>query len=328
MSFLPSFDTSLISSYTKTKNEYAILSTYVSPIDQEITEEVPNLCMVGWTNTFRNWGTKACKNLIEPKLTTLWGAGLSFSRCHADLLVPVDPYLDNVFDGEEFSRSLRFWTHGYDVYTPEKVMVMHDYKKHQSNPVVHSWGGKKENVKVGLQGEGEILIKKVMKDVEDRRSSIEVKGVERVNMLFKGNPLNPLISKLRLSRYGLGSARSLEDAEKWFGVNFVTHKMEENRCSNLIWRKYEGWREGDEGGIEEGLRRGIWGEEGGKRLRGEAFLKKRTNGEKEEEMNGYTNMNTNTNINYEVVGCGVMIFLMLGGLIWRRKKGKGVKATN
>ena len=38
--------------------------------------------------------------------------------------------------------------------------------------------------------------------------------------------------------------------------------------------------------------------------------------------------NVDTNINYEVVGCGVMIFLMLGGLIWRRKKGKGVKATN
>lgn len=31
----------------------------------------------------------------------MWGAGLSFHRCHAEINVPVDPYLDGVFDGEE-----------------------------------------------------------------------------------------------------------------------------------------------------------------------------------------------------------------------------------
>lgn len=57
----------------------------------------------------------------------MWGAGLSFHRCHAELNVPVDPYLDGVFDGEEGSRGIRFFTHGYDVYTPHRVLVTHDY---------------------------------------------------------------------------------------------------------------------------------------------------------------------------------------------------------
>ena len=60
-------------------------------------------------------------------LAAMWGAGLSFHRCHAELNVPVDPYLDHVFDGEEGSRGIRFFTHGYDVYTPHRVLVTHDY---------------------------------------------------------------------------------------------------------------------------------------------------------------------------------------------------------
>ena len=72
----------------------------------------------------------------------VWGAGMSFQKCHAELNVPYDPYLDNVFDGEETSRGIRFFTHGYDVYTPDKVLVTHDYEGHQSNPIIHSWGRK------------------------------------------------------------------------------------------------------------------------------------------------------------------------------------------
>jgi hypothetical protein len=62
--------------------------------------------MVEFTSTIRNWGTKECRNLKTPKLTNaMWGAGLSFHRCHAEINVPVDPYLDGVFDGEEVRRS-------------------------------------------------------------------------------------------------------------------------------------------------------------------------------------------------------------------------------
>jgi hypothetical protein len=77
-------------------------------------------------------GTKCARMLKSPKLTNaIWGAGLSFSKCHAERKVPYDPHTPHIFDGEEFSRAARFFTHGYDIYTPHRVYVVHDYKKSQ-----------------------------------------------------------------------------------------------------------------------------------------------------------------------------------------------------
>jgi len=100
-----------------TKNEYAVLSTYVSSteqLDRPLKDnEVPLLCMVTFTSNVRNHATKAADSLVKPKLTNaIWGAGLSFSKCHAELKVPVDPHTPMIFDGEEFNRAARFWTYG------------------------------------------------------------------------------------------------------------------------------------------------------------------------------------------------------------------------
>jgi len=130
MDFSDNWDVDLVDMFHLTQNDYAVLSTYVTDITANNQDpiNVPHLCMVQFTSSIRNWGTKECKFLTKPKLTNaMWGAGLSFHRCHAELNVPVDPYLDNVFDGEEGSRGIRFFTHGYDVYTPHRVLVTHDY---------------------------------------------------------------------------------------------------------------------------------------------------------------------------------------------------------
>jgi hypothetical protein len=52
----------------------------------------------------RNAIAAAAANLPRPKLTTIWAAGLSFSKCHAELATPYDPNLPEVFDGEEISK--------------------------------------------------------------------------------------------------------------------------------------------------------------------------------------------------------------------------------
>ena len=72
---------------------------------------------------------KAARLLGRPKLTTLWAAGLSFARCHAERAVPYDPHTPYIFWGEEFSRTARFFTNGYDIYTPSRTIVAHDYKR-------------------------------------------------------------------------------------------------------------------------------------------------------------------------------------------------------
>ena len=87
MDFVQNFDSELIKDWLLANNEYAILSTYVAPTSDLLNpsfptkHEVPHLCMVQFTSNVRNWGTKACKDLVRPKLTNaVWGAGLSFSK--------------------------------------------------------------------------------------------------------------------------------------------------------------------------------------------------------------------------------------------------------
>ena len=91
--------------------------------------KVPLLCTTEWgaNGMVRNGQASVAGNLQRPKLTALWGAGLSFSKCHAEKTVRYDPHLPQIFDGEEFSRAARLWTHGYDVYTPSVNAVFHNY---------------------------------------------------------------------------------------------------------------------------------------------------------------------------------------------------------
>jgi hypothetical protein len=141
----------MMSMWALAENEYGILSTYATNSDELAKlegddsmginglHEVPHLCMVhfyGGHGLIRNTATKCARMLPRPKLNNmLWGAGLSFSKCHAERKVPYDPHTPGIFDGEEYDRAIRFWTHGYDVYTPHRVYVVHDYYKSQSDPV-------------------------------------------------------------------------------------------------------------------------------------------------------------------------------------------------
>ena len=133
----------------------------------------------------RNWGTKCMRNANKPKLTNgVWGAGLSFSKCHAERKVRYDPHLPSIFDGEEFSRAARFWTYGYDIYTPHRVFVFHDYKKSQSDPTHSAWIGN-----VGSAANSQQRI----------RSLLGMPG---------GFDENSTLA-LRKSKYGLGDRRTL-----------------------------------------------------------------------------------------------------------------------
>jgi hypothetical protein len=129
--------------YTQANNEHAVLSTYVQGIqdlDKNINGhyEISHLCEILWHEQIRNQQAKALRRMTAPKLTTTWGAGYSFSKCHAMRAVPYDPYLPQVFDGEEFSMYARYFTHGYDVYTPSRSCIGHDYNG-ANNPHAGSW---------------------------------------------------------------------------------------------------------------------------------------------------------------------------------------------
>lgn len=223
MDFEPEWDEKMVNMWEQTKNEYAVLSTYVASIEQlgvnlNGVHEVPHLCMVTFTSQVRTTATKCARNLVKPKLTNaVWGAGLSFSKCHAELKVPVDPHTPGIFDGEEFNRAARFFTYGYDVYTPNRVFVLHDYHGSQHNPKTSSWG------------HGTFSHEDLHNAYYRLNTMLDIPG---------GEPDEQKALQLRRSRFGLGDRRTLDQLIEFSGVD-LRHKKAtidgKNRCGNLQW---------------------------------------------------------------------------------------------
>jgi hypothetical protein len=216
MDFVPEWDVKMMKMWADTQNEYGILSTYVADSAQlgnnleggkglNGLHEVPHLCMVTLNGAYglvRNWGTKCARSLPKPKLTNaVWGAGLSFSKCHAEKKVMYDPHTPFIFDGEEFSRAARFWTYGYDIYTPHRVFVVHNYVESQSDPVHSAWGANRAKPGDGNSQDSVYRLKTLFQIPHSLRSNNN-RGAEGIS---KEETL-----KLHTSKFGMGDRRSFD----------------------------------------------------------------------------------------------------------------------
>jgi hypothetical protein len=204
--FADEWDVALLGDWLSTRNEFAVLSSYIANVDQidkqsdevNIGQVVPHICKTqrGGHGMVRNQQAAAARALARPKLNTLWGAGLSFSKCHAEVVVPYDPHLDHVFDGEEFSRAVRLFTWGYDLYTPHRNRVFHDY-----TPVSHRW--------VAADGGGNFT-----------------RAIERLHtLLLSEGGRDPEFD--RFGKYGFGKCRTYEQAIAFTGVDPRVGKQSE-----------------------------------------------------------------------------------------------------
>ena len=63
------------------------------------------------------------KKIDKPRRNFFWAAGFSFCYSCIFNIVPFDPYLKNLFWGEEFLMSLRFYTHNIKIYTPNQNII-------------------------------------------------------------------------------------------------------------------------------------------------------------------------------------------------------------
>jgi [Skp1-protein]-hydroxyproline N-acetylglucosaminyltransferase len=64
-----------------------------------------------------------------PQKNPFVAAGFIFSRGHLLQDVPFDPHLPYLFTGEEMLLSVRFFTSGWDVYTPNRNIIYHAYTR-------------------------------------------------------------------------------------------------------------------------------------------------------------------------------------------------------
>ncbi|CAI5747540.1 unnamed protein product [Peronospora destructor] len=237
--FTNGWDQNLLKEWKGIRNEMAVITTYIHHIHNFVAEngdnklpkelDLPHLCttMRGTNGLVRNVGASVIGESKMPQLQALWGAGFSYSKCHAEKRVPVDSHMLWVFDGEEFMRASRLWTHGYDMYSPSKLgsVVYHNYTsvpaRFESIPVDQS-----------------------LKDREEKM------GINRFKVLV-GQPFVGRVTTIELDKYGFGNVRTFRQYLEFCGVTFEEGKKDAESCEQRHWVPYANATEVEEivGGI-------------------------------------------------------------------------------
>ena len=132
-----------------------------------------------------------------PPPAALLGGGFVFAAGSMVREVPYDPYL--YFQGEEISMAVRLFSHGYDLYTPNDVIIYHDYTDRKRQRHWH--------------------------DHKQDWSKIHDKAKLRLNHIFAIQPsTDPEIIK-ELDRYGLGTVRSLQEFETYADLDLARQRI-------------------------------------------------------------------------------------------------------
>lgn len=205
MDFHLDWDELTLADWYATDNEFAVLTTYPVAMQegQEQNSRGKHVDLCGYfleagIPRGKTGSLLLAKKGQKPYLTMNWAAGFSFHRCHADRNVPVDKHLTWIFTGEEVSRAVRLWTHGYDLYLPSGITVYHNYTAAKQE--FWSYRGLR-NVLAGHFSR------------------------ERISDLLQ---LSGTGGTSDLGPYGLGSQRSLEQWVIWSQVDLGTER----------WRKF------------------------------------------------------------------------------------------
>lgn len=124
--------------------------------------------------------------------------GFIFSLGSFVLEVPNDPQI--FFEGEEIAMAVRSFTHGYDIYHPDKVLLWHFY-------------GRKDHAKIWTDHGRDAKSKGSIEQVWWDRDAI---SKNRVQALLGHQTTDSCDHGI----YGLGVQRTLSDFERMAGVDF------------------------------------------------------------------------------------------------------------
>lgn len=159
-----------------------------------------HLCFLCHQKEYAHPADGKATGLEVPLLSHTWSSAFSFSKCHIEETAPYDPFTQYVFGAEQFARFARFWTRGYDVYTPTKNVVYHDYTKSEHD--MKEW-------------------------FKQRRERIRNQSLQRVK-IFLGiatpEGINIEAAQANMGIYGLGKRRTLKQLQDFVGIDLVKRK--------------------------------------------------------------------------------------------------------
>mmetsp|Transcript_13297 Transcript_13297/g.17417 ORF Transcript_13297/g.17417 Transcript_13297/m.17417 type:complete len:519 (-) Transcript_13297:113-1669(-) len=226
VTFVQDWDVDVIGQIKATKNEMAVLTTYLSDVQGSLDvngystrKTRPIMCNTQYEGNqqgifLRHNSQPEARSIVKgsPQMEPYWAAGFSFSRGHFVVNVPYDQYLPMIFLGEEMSIGLRGFTYGYDMYANEKSICFHSYaigeNARKRNKVKHFW------------------------EHSNMYKGVGKKAMNRVLGVVKMNPEVPESAwdHTDLDKYGVGKVRELQKFYKTFGIDVVNKHAATNLC--------------------------------------------------------------------------------------------------
>ena len=133
--FIKDWDEKLINMIKEIKNRNLSLKPVLShyPIDIKKINEKTDLIPHIHSAQYNKKGILVLSAAIytnnnnDYKLSYFMSAGMFF--CESKFLneIPFDPTLDDLFEGEEILTSIKFYTNGWDIFTPRENILFHEY---------------------------------------------------------------------------------------------------------------------------------------------------------------------------------------------------------
>ena len=219
--FVKDWDIKCITMINRLKNvsQKPVLSHYPLELseydtyDEQNKHLLPRICQAFFNE--RNMISFNGSELIDTKdefyLTNFTAGGMLFCESYFLNELPFDPQLPYLFVGEEILHSARFYTHGWDIYTPTENIVFHSYTRADKpkiwtdNPYYSDLDAF-EKVKIYLELDGNDISK--IKNDEVKES---------------------------ISKYGLGNKRSLNDFYNHCGIDHKNKIITKNFCGKDIY---------------------------------------------------------------------------------------------
>ena len=145
------------------------------------------------------------QDMTEPPFSRFLSGHFCFARTEWAREVKHDP--DIYFSGEEINLTVRSYTHGYDMFHPHKLVVWHSTMREERAGML-KWD---DDAKHGV-------------DWWNKQDYAR----KKIRTLFRAEE-NPDID---LIGYDLGTVRTIEDYEKYAGVNFKERKVQKHTIEN------------------------------------------------------------------------------------------------
>jgi len=137
-------------------------------------------------------------------------ANFMFARASTLEEVPIDPHIH--FYGDEISYAARLWTHGYDIFQPDRIVMFHYWVRKESLPLQH---------------------------YRSTRTARSKRSLQRVRHLLGFETAQNPDALAEIDRYGLGTARPLDDLWTFGGIDWRQRSIAKNALEgrwNMIAR--------------------------------------------------------------------------------------------